>query len=239
MPCVPLFTGTTDTASVRWPGLVPMTSAFIPMDLSARIVRRASDVSPGTRTLTGHSPASLARRAVDASHPSRPRESTTAAATLESATVVILTSTPETAVPGARLDVDESFLSSARSPVRQPSTVRSASPRQANERGLGARARRRVIGLTSRRGGDAVNGAGGVVGDEQRSILVHQDVDRAAPATAVRALPPGNEIFVRNRLPIADAHPHELRSRRRRPVPRPVERDDRVTTPVWRKHRRP
>src|SRR5437762_12134555 len=69
-----------------------------------------------------------------------------------------------------------------------------------------------------------------VVTDQQGSVGKHQQADRPAPALAVRALPPDDEIFHAHRaMPAAiDLDAHDLGPRRDGAIPRAVESDERV-----------
>src|SRR5438132_1896896 len=69
-----------------------------------------------------------------------------------------------------------------------------------------------------------------VVTDQQRSVGKHQEADRPAPALAVRALPPDDEILhARHAVPSAvDLDAHDLGPRRYGAIPRAVESDERV-----------
>src|SRR6266550_7920328 len=69
-----------------------------------------------------------------------------------------------------------------------------------------------------------------VVTDQQRSVGKDQQANRPAPALAVRALPPDDEILHAHRaMPAAvDLDPHDLGPRRYRAIPRAVQRDERV-----------
>ena len=239
MPCVPPFTGVTDTASPRCPGRDPMTAGSSPASRSAFAVSAPPTLSPAMITWTGHRPSSPARRVDDASHPSRASESASAAAVAESAASVTRISTLGVATPVADTPVSDCAAREV-SPPRHAATTAVADTTTATRAALTSLTdtARTAAGLTTRGARDAVDRTGGVVRDEQGAILVHQDVDRTAPAAAVRALPSGNEILVRHWLAVPDAHAHELGAGWRGPVPRTMERHHRITAPIGRKHRR-
>src|SRR6266404_1857809 len=71
-----------------------------------------------------------------------------------------------------------------------------------------------------------------VVTDQQRSVGKHQQANRPAPALAVRALPPDDEIFHAHRAAPAGVHldAHDLGPRRYGAIPGAVESDERVAT---------
>src|SRR6266550_649447 len=69
-----------------------------------------------------------------------------------------------------------------------------------------------------------------VVTDQQRSVGKDQQADRAAPALAVRALPPDDEILHAHRAvsTAVDLDAHDLGPCRYGAIPRAVESDERV-----------
>src|SRR6266566_4929433 len=78
-----------------------------------------------------------------------------------------------------------------------------------------------------------------VVTHQQGSIRQHQETNRAAPARAVRSLPPHDEVFHPHGAPAAtvDLDPHDFGARRDAAVPRTVQRDERIATVFARKLR--
>src|SRR5216117_1963630 len=69
-----------------------------------------------------------------------------------------------------------------------------------------------------------------VVTDQQGSVGKHQQADRPAPALAVWALPPDDEIFYAHRAvpPAVHLDAHDLGPRRYGAIPGTVESDERV-----------
>src|SRR5439155_1384958 len=83
--------------------------------------------------------------------------------------------------------------------------------------------------------------AGVVVGDEQRAVRQHQQADGPAPARPrrgrARRQPAGDEVFDGGRLAVLNVDPHHFRARGNRPVPRAVQRHERVAPVVGGEHR--
>src|SRR6266566_342090 len=69
-----------------------------------------------------------------------------------------------------------------------------------------------------------------IVTHEQRSIRKHQEPDRPPPARAIGTLPADNEILHTHRTMAGAVYfdAHDLRPGRHRPIPRAVQRDERV-----------
>src|SRR5881628_3913075 len=67
-----------------------------------------------------------------------------------------------------------------------------------------------------------------VVAHQQRSIRQHQKPDRSPPARPVSQLPPRDEVLDRDRPAVLHVHPHDLRARGYRAIPRAVIRHERI-----------